>query len=286
MKFGLFILFSISIAATACGQSKQSIWEYLDKNCLPVNDSTQATYYRMVEQIGTTYIIRDHYMTGEVEMTAECSQLKPQPIKDGKVVTYYKNGNIREEGFYELNSPSGLFKGFYENGNPKCEVFRDRKKNRITYLAYWNEAGEPLLNAGSGHVAEVVEDQVYHYEVADSVLINSYAITVGTTDTIYTFLETQPEYKGGYEKLMRDIRDNLTYPRSARRKGIDGTVYVQFVIDKEGNMVKPNVLRGIDASCGDAALYAVQKLKQWTPGMTHNKPVLVRFVLPIRFKLN
>jgi protein TonB len=70
----------------------------------------------------------------------------------------------------------------------------------------------------------------------------------------------------------------------ARRAQIEGRVIVEFIIDKEGNVMDPKIIRGIGGGCDEVALNAVQKIK-FKPGMQRGKPVLVRYSMPINFTL-
>lgn len=103
---------------------------------------------------------------------------------------------------------------------------------------------------------------------------------------IFMVVEQQPEFEGGYEAMMNFIRKNMRYPASARRMGIDGTVYVSFVVGKDGAINDVKVLRGISADCDKEAVRVVQMMPPWKPGKQNGKPVFVRFNLPIKFKLN
>ncbi len=103
---------------------------------------------------------------------------------------------------------------------------------------------------------------------------------------IFMVVEQQPEFEGGYEAMMNFIRKNMRYPASARRMGIDGTVYVSFVVGKDGTINDVKVLRGISADCDKEAVRVVQSMPPWKPGKQNGKPVFVRFNLPIKFKLN
>jgi periplasmic protein TonB len=103
---------------------------------------------------------------------------------------------------------------------------------------------------------------------------------------IFTVVEQQPEFEGGYEAMMNFIRKNMRYPASARRMGVDGTVYVQFVVGKNGAIDDVKTIRGISADCDKEAERVVKMMPPWKPGRQNGKPVFVRFVLPIRFKLN
>ncbi|HEX8038609.1 MAG TPA: energy transducer TonB [Chryseosolibacter sp.] len=103
---------------------------------------------------------------------------------------------------------------------------------------------------------------------------------------IFTVVEQQPEFAGGYEAMMNFIRKNMRYPASARRMGVDGTVYVSFVVSKDGSISEVKVIRGISADCDKEAMRVVGMMPPWRPGKQNGKPVFVRFVLPIKFQLN
>jgi periplasmic protein TonB len=103
---------------------------------------------------------------------------------------------------------------------------------------------------------------------------------------IFTVVEQQPEFEGGYEAMMRFIQKNMRYPASARRMGVDGTVYVQFVVAKDGSISEVKTIRGISADCDKEAERVVNLMPNWKPGKQNGKSVFVRFVLPIKFKLN
>ena len=86
--------------------------------------------------------------------------------------------------------------------------------------------------------------------------------------------------------MNKFIAKNLRYPPSARRMGVDGTVYVSFVVGKDGTINDVKVLRGISADCDKEAVRVVQMMPPWKPGKQNGKAVFVRFNLPIKFKLN
>lgn len=103
---------------------------------------------------------------------------------------------------------------------------------------------------------------------------------------IFTVVEESPEYPGGDEARMKYLRDNLKYPQLARESGIDGTVYIEFVVETNGNITKATIKRDIGGGCGDEALRVVKNMPKWKPGKQRNKPVRTQFVLPIKFILN
>jgi len=97
---------------------------------------------------------------------------------------------------------------------------------------------------------------------------------------IFVIVEEMPELIGGLEGLQRRIR----YPEIAKKAGVEGKVFVQFVVDESGNVVDPVVTRGIGAGCDEEALSAVREAK-FTPGKQRGKPVRVKMSLPITFRL-
>lgn len=98
-------------------------------------------------------------------------------------------------------------------------------------------------------------------------------------------VEKMPEYPGGNEAMYKFINKKLKYPRQARKNGIEGKVFIQFVIDTDGSVIDAKILKDIGYGCGEAALKVVNKMPKWKPGTVQNKPVKVAFTLPFTFKL-
>jgi protein TonB len=104
--------------------------------------------------------------------------------------------------------------------------------------------------------------------------------TVEEEPEIFIVVENEPVLIGGLEGIQKNIR----YPELARRAGIEGRVFVQFVVDERGNVIDPVVVRGIGAGCDEAALEAVKKAK-FIPGKQRGRPVKVQYALPVTFRL-
>jgi len=100
-------------------------------------------------------------------------------------------------------------------------------------------------------------------------------------EEVFVVVETMPELKGGISSVMKHI----TYPEIAQKAGIEGRVYVQFIIDENGNVTNPVVLKGIGGGCDEEAIRAVKKAT-FTPGLQRGKPVKVKYSMPIVFRLN
>ena len=124
---------------------------------------------------------------------------------------------------------------------------------------------------------EEIEEYVYEApEVEDEVI---------EEEEVWVSVEEQPEFPGGSAKLMEYIQKNLKYPMMARESGIQGRVFVGFVVEKDGEITKVQVLRGIGGGCDEEAVRVVQSLPKFKPGKQRGNPVRVQYTLPIVFRL-
>lgn len=101
---------------------------------------------------------------------------------------------------------------------------------------------------------------------------------------VFPFVDEPPEFPGGENGLMKFLRINIRYPRKAADKEISGRIYLTFVIDTNGNVIKENVLRGVEG-LNEEALRVVRSMPQWKPGRNEGKAVQVQYNLPIIFNL-
>jgi protein TonB len=85
--------------------------------------------------------------------------------------------------------------------------------------------------------------------------------------------------------LLRFLSENLRYPSMALETKIEGLVVVQFIIDEKGQISAPSILRGIGGGCDEEAIRVVKRMPAWKPGKQRNRPVKVRYNLPVRFQL-
>lgn len=104
-------------------------------------------------------------------------------------------------------------------------------------------------------------------------------------EPIFTVVESEPEFPGGMEALYKYLAQNIKYPQLARENGITGKVYVTFVVEKDGSIANPRILRDIGGGCGAEAIRVVKAMPKWSPGKQRGKAVRVQFNLPVNFNL-
>ncbi len=105
-------------------------------------------------------------------------------------------------------------------------------------------------------------------------------------DTPLTEVDEMPLFPGGVDSLFQFIGKNLEYPSAARENGVEGTVYIRFVIGVDGKVRNAEVLRSPDASLSEESIRVISLMPSWTPGRNRGAEVPVYYTLPIRYSLN
>jgi TonB family protein len=110
---------------------------------------------------------------------------------------------------------------------------------------------------------------------------------IKSTGKVYNFVENSAEFIGGMRALSKWLSQNLKYPPSARRMGLEGRVTVKFIIERDGTISNADVLRGFDRACDKEAVRVVSIMPKWKPGRINGgTPVRQSCVMPIEFKLS
>ena len=105
-------------------------------------------------------------------------------------------------------------------------------------------------------------------------------------DSIYRVLDPMPGFPGGEDARIKFLAKNMKYPEKAIKEGIQGRVFVSFVIEKNGETSNIKLLRGIGGGCDEEAMRVVSIMPPWEPGLHEGKPVRVQFNMPFLFNLD
>jgi TonB family protein len=278
-----FILVIALTSTTAHAQSKEQGAGYFSKDWVKVTKPTEAAYYRTVQanNDSSAYIVRDYFVpSAKLHQEVTCSQLAPSVVFHGKLKRYYLDGTLQEEGQYERGNATGVFFTYYNTGKP-CETREYAAGTLIRILQYYTADGLEQIVYDEHGVAQRIDSH------KDSVYAEGYHYPyyINSGDTIYVAAEKKTEHQGGMDGMVSFLSKNMTYPSQARRKGIEGTVFTMFIVDEQGKIHDPTVVRSVSRELDAEALRVIRLMKPWQPALIRGKAVKTRFVLPLKFRL-
>ena len=103
---------------------------------------------------------------------------------------------------------------------------------------------------------------------------------------VFQVVEEMPEFPGGMGECLKFLGKNIKYPVEAQKAGVQGKVIVQFVVEKDGNIANPKVVRSIDPDLDGEAIRVISIMPKWKPGMQKGQPVRVKYTVPVTFRLD
>ncbi len=144
-----------------------------------------------------------------------------------------------------------------------------------------------LVRKADGSVRRCMEKEIGENEhhIAIEVIKEDANYDVDLENTVFFIVEEMPEFPGGEEGLLKFVTENTKYPEVAKEKKIQGKVFVQFVINKDGNVEDVKLAKGVDPLLDEAAMNIVKSMPQWKPGKQRGQYVKVSFTIPINFQL-
>jgi protein TonB len=104
-------------------------------------------------------------------------------------------------------------------------------------------------------------------------------------DKVFVFVEQMPEFPGGLKEMMKFLVQNIKYPALAQEIGVEGIVFLNFDVDRIGNIANIKIIRSVGSGCDEEAIRVVKIMPRWNPGKQAGKAVKVNFTLPIKFLL-
>lgn len=174
---------------------------------------------------------------------------------------YNKEGIQKSAFYYKSNSEINLTASNFE---------KNIKNNKLMlHGIYQNYEEDSLIYEAKYDMNKRICNPIYLYH----------------NDTIYIKTDINPIFQGGgLEKFMNYVSSQIIYPEGEFINHLTGDVYVQFYINKNGELKIVKILKGADPVLNNEAIRAINTSPLWTPGMINGKPVSVMFVLPIAFK--
>ncbi len=258
---GLFILtlYWVSVAGQDTTYFNKS-WQRTIKD--------SAIYYRLITIDSTGYRFDDHYLNGKLQMTGY-SLSKDSLFKNGLFRYYNEDGIMVLGGSYTKDIRTGRWSFFYPDGH-------------LYYVYNYSYGG--LLDGEAKYYfknGKVKRSETYSM----GVLKHGKCFSISGQDTVWFPFNKEPEFKGGENKRIEYLENNLQYPVVAQELGLHGRVIMSFVVEIDGSIGDVQLLKGIHWLLDDAALDVVRKMPNWEPGQLDGNPVRVQFNIPILFTL-
>jgi TonB family protein len=233
-------------------------------------DPSNAKYYNIVETENDSNGYKEihFYLTGEKESENTFINSSGKFVKNGKSLSWYINGQLKSESNYIKGELDGKESTYYENGQLKSEINDLDNQNERLIVTYWK----------NGKIKR--RDFFRKEQLQTGVCFDSLGNEIKHFD-----YEVMPQYKGGDQRLINDIANNLEYPIKSRDAGIQGRVLVRFVVSTDGSITSVSILEGVSPELNAEAIRVVKTLKKFKPGLQDGEPVPVFYGVPISFNL-
>lgn len=305
------IICGFLFALTPFAFSQESVTLYFDEYSFPVEEKAHAsTYFSVSDSTSGHHLVKEFDIDGTLKLKGPYAD-GDLFTRDGMFVTYHDNGKVESAMAYYANNPRGIGKYWYRNGQLKEIRIYDKTDFRVH--SFYDSLGNEMVHNGEGMYT--VEEKDY---TGDLQLTLVGPVKNGKKDGPFTgylpdgTVYCKEEYKDSelvkgisyddgkefkyttladmdfYNRYMKHILKNLRYPATARRMGVEGTVYVRLRIDRDHNVEKAVVIKSVSDDL-DAETVKVLKDKgfKFGPytkrGQPYYEPV---YVAPLKFKLN
>ncbi|KIC00456.1 energy transducer TonB [Flavobacterium sp. KMS] len=314
MKLILRVFFFLTISTKLFAQTQTAISSdkivYLDSTWLETT-SENYKYIRVIKDYYSDdkkiYIVKDYYKSKTLQMIGGTTD-KDIIKEEGPYIYYYENGNKKLSVNYSNRKKTGKEFNWYENGNPKSELEYFEKKREVQFKVnnFWNPEKEQTVINGNGELKEANENIEQSGKIKDGFpdgiwkgksIKSQYTFTEiyengklksGTSiDSLqighhYKVVFQKPVPKSGMESFYKYISQNL----DTSENRFLGKMYIYFVIDKEGNLIEPRILRGLGYDLNLKAITTITNAGKWNPGLIRGIPSRVSYSLPITIRKN
>lgn len=308
--FFIILISTKSFCQTTVPASKMT---YLDSTWAESTENNYK-YIRIVDEYYSdkkVYIFKEYYKSKVLEMIGP--SLDRDVLKrEGQFVYYYENGNKKSTVNYLNNKKNGKEFNWYENGTLKSEFeYFTNKDNEADYKLnnYWNDQKEQKVISGNGDLDykdEYIEEggkvkdgfrdgiwkgkdiklkATFTENQQNGKLVSGISIDSLNIEHPYTVLSKAPEPKKGINSFYCYVGKSMYIPIEARNKAY-GKIYMTFVVDKDGTLIEPKILKGVGYGLDEIAILAIKNAKDWNPGTKRGIPVRVLYSLPITIAKN
>jgi TonB family protein len=313
----------IALTILSLTVNAQEVKEFFDREGHKT-DSASSYYYRIGIKEGSWITHRGitlSYYTATSVLKEEANY-DNDGFRSGDYKEYYENGSIKKTGTYYKYLTIGDETTYYPNGKKQWLIaYPETPKSISKYRNidfeikdYWDSLGNQLVTSGEGickcygyefpndkyfikeegKVTGKVRDGKWSGFKQDTLRYEEYFSKGNFINGVsykngmqvhYTDIEKAASYPGGVNEMLMFINQKIIFPKSARRLGIDGKVFVEFIVNKDGSISDIKVIKGVYGQLDEEAMRIVRIMPLWEPGFHRGIAVRSKFVLPVTFKL-
>ena len=308
LNFYLTILFLVPTCLFSQNSNDKTV--YLDSLWKETTKENHK-YYRIIKDHNIekdSYKVYEYYKSGKLEMEGT-SSTKENLTREGEFIFYYENGNKESVENYVKSKLNGKLYKWYENGNKRLEgeYIQDDKtiSGKLKFLQCWNENGKQTVVDGNGYYesndkyylnkGEIKDGfkngvwtgvsyqnkYTYSEKYKNGLMISGLSIDDDGTRHEYFVMDLQPQPKKGIQDFYNYIGKKFKYTKESIKNDIKGKIIVQFVIDRDGKIVEPKILKSLGYGLDEEAIRVITKYKDWIPGEQRGRKVRVLYSIPI-----
>ncbi len=243
------------------------------------NTSLIKSRLKMMTKMKSSKLAGLRYITGGIMVVALLLVFACDNKDNSKQAIQEKNT--------QLNPDSDIRPLFIIDGEiASNEAFKQLNPDDIKSVSVYKENAEMYKKYGE-KAKDGVIDIVLKSKTANNIdeVVAIKKETASSDDPVFFIVEKMPEFPGGEQALRKFIAQNIKYPAYASEHGIQGKVYVSFVVEKSGSVGRVKIARGVDPSLDAEALRVTKALPKWEPGKQKGEAVAISYTIPVNFVL-
>ncbi len=267
------------------------------KNRIPKGTSKREIIKYLVEDPYGHHLLTLNSLTKKLSIFSDLIQLKEYRDKQSKSASFLISSISLCLSFLLV---IGIFELEIKKSDPSMNMNESiRNFDALLEIPQTEQIHKPPVKLQAPQIIEVNDEEIIEkieidldIEMTEEMRIEEVIIKQVNevmpeekVEEIFTIVEVQPTPVGGMKAFYEFVGKNLKYPGKATRMNIEGRVFVEFVVEKDGSLTDINVAKGIGAGCDEEAIRVISQAQNWNPGKQRGRAVRVRMVMPIVFKL-
>lgn len=314
MKNQLLLLLFVSISTNVIAQKKQNI--YYIKNGIPTTDKASADFRRIIQEPDSgsnLYNLYEFYPNDVDKTIGKVSKFEPNLVYEGMVKSFNKKGILTNTANYVQGRLVGESTSYYGNGKPKEVILytqnpllppKDQFSSKL--ISYYDSLGNQMIKDGTGYYKEENKDgseegnyvnskkdgiwkgkannATYEELFMDGKFISGESTSKDGKIIKYKQWGDPPSYPGGINEFYQYLGREIKFPKEAIAFGIQGKLYVNFVIDKDGSLTDIKFKNTVGFGVEEEVFRVLRNSRKWNPGIQHGIPIRVAYNIPISLK--